>query len=253
MIWAGMMCDGSSGMNARFVALSLAPLFASSLARAQAPGEYVPPPPAPVAVPRDVGCGWGCSIAEPVMARRWALGLSLGSMGIAPEGQPDNATRFTIAELALRFRVTPHLELDLAVGGGRERTVDGADGDREVGQGMLALRYRFQSEAQWNWFVMGGIGGAAVTRHDATDQERDDAMQPAAMLGIGIERRFHSFALQAELRAIGFGERKRNDAVPPMPVEPAMSTPTPVLPAEVVTSSEKRNGGTLTIGVAYYF
>lgn len=243
-------------MKARLVVFSLAPLFATSLAHAQAPGEMEPQAPQPAAAPCDAGCG-GCAVAaaapQSVMARRWAIGLSVGSMGIAPESQPDSTTDFAIGELSLRFRATPHLELELAVAGGREQTADHQDGDRDVSQAMLALRYRFRPEHAWNWFVTGGIGGGAVTRHDATKQERDDAMQPAAMLGIGLERRFHSFALQAEARAVGFGERKHNnDGVAlPMPVEPQVSSPMPVPVA--ATPSEKRSGGSLTIGVSYYF
>lgn len=251
-------------MHARLLAISLAPLFAGSLAHAQAPGEAVPQPvaPQPVALAPDspcVPCG-GCSQAEPVMANRWSVGLSLGSMGLAPESQPDNKTDFGIGVLALRFRATPHLELEASVGGGREQLADNQQGDREVSVAALAARYRFRPEAAWNWFVMGGIGGASITRHDATKQERDDATQPLGMLGIGVERRFHHFAFQAEARAVGLGEKDRSDTmveppVPvgaPMPTEPngAIGMPTKL---PLVEPTQKQSGGSLTIGVSYYF
>jgi len=239
-------------MHARLLALSLASVFATSLAHAQAPGELAPQPLAPTC---EAACG-GCTQVETVMARRWSVGLSLGSMSLAPEGQPDNKTSFAIGELALRFRATPHLELELAVGGGRERTADNQDGDREVNQAALALRYRFRPEEAWNWFVMGGLGGASVVLHDATKQERDDAMQPLGMLGIGLERRFHSFALQAEARAVGLGERKDRSAPVPMPVpvvEPGAMTSPPLVQTPTTPASEKRGGGSLTIGLSYYF
>jgi len=244
-------------MHARFLAFSLAPLFlgsAASLAHAQAPGEAVPPPavPAPDS-PCATPCG-GFRCAESVMANRWAVGLSLGSMSLAPEGQSDNQTAFGIGELALRFRATPHFELELSVGGGREQLANDQQGDLEVTTAALAVRYRFRPEAAWNWFVMGGLGGASVVSHDATKQERDDATHPLGMLGIGLEWRFHHFALQAEARAIGIGDKTRTSdamAAPP-PAQPgAMATTTP--PPAPVAPSQKQSGGALTIGLSYYF
>lgn len=242
-------------MNARLFALSLAPLFAASVAHAQAPGEVVP-----VAAPAGDGASacaapCGCRHVESVMENRWAIGLSLGSMSLAPDGQPDSKTSFGVGELALRFRATPHLELELSAGGGREQLANNQQGELEVNTVALSARYRFNPEGAWNWFLMGGIGGASVTLHDATQQERDDATHPLAMLGVGIERRFHHFALQAELRAIGIGDKKRSD--------PPMATPTPatdpgamtttVTPPTTTAPSDKQSGGALTIGLSYYF
>src|SRR5204863_131225 len=80
----------------------------------------------PVAAPEG-----GCAPARAsVMANRWAIGLSVGSMSLAPKGSPDDKTDFGVGELALRFRATPHLELELTAGGGRERTADNQDGGR---------------------------------------------------------------------------------------------------------------------------
>src|SRR5262249_40724691 len=118
-------------MHLRTLALSLAPLFAASLARAQAPGEVAPQivvapvvapvvvaptptaavvAPAPAVVPGNVICGGGGG--ESVMANRWAIGFSVGSMSLAPDAAPDDKTAFAVGELALRFRATPHLELE---------------------------------------------------------------------------------------------------------------------------------------------
>ena len=260
-------------MHLRTLALSLAPLLAGSLAHAQAPGDIAPqvvvapvvapvivapspaaapaPTVAPVIAPAPtttVLCGGGGE--ESVMANRWAVGFSLGSMSLAPDAQPDDKTAFALGELALRFRATRHFELELAVGGGRERTADNQDGELAVSTALLAARYRFRPEAAWNWFVTGGLGGAAVTRHDATDQERQDATQPVAMLGVGVERRFRHFAIQAEARAIGIGDKARDDA--PMPAtDPATAEMTTAPPSPVV--DQKRAGGSLSIGLSYYF
>jgi hypothetical protein len=238
-------------MHARLFALSFAPLFASSLAHAQAPGDLVPPPAG--AAPESVCAapGGGRSHAGSVMARRWSVGLAFGQMSLATESQPDSKIDFGIGQLALRFRATPHLELELSVGGGREQLADNQEGDREVTAAAIAARYRFRPEAAWNWFVMGGLGGASVTRHDATQQERDDATHPLGVLGIGIERRFRRFALQAEARAIGIGDKDRNDAA----ADPAPVTDPGMMARATTTSppSENQSGGALTIGLSYYF
>lgn len=273
-------------MHARSLVLSLAPLFVASLAsvaHAQAAGELAPedavagPPeapaeaevevqaqvqiapsaPAPVAVqiltPASTPVQVACASArprDPVMANRWAVGLSLGSMALAPESSPDDQTSFAIAELALRFRATRHLELELTAGGGRERTADDEDGDLAVGTVALAARYRFRPEAAWNWFVMGGIGAASVARHDATDEQRNDATQPVGMLGIGLERRFRHFAIQAEARAVGMGKREDDrmddDAIRPLAVRGPVETPSR-------STDEARSGGSFSVGLNYYF
>jgi hypothetical protein len=188
------------------------------------------------------------------MANRWALGLSVGQMSLAPEAQPDSKTAFGIGELALRFRATRHLELALSVGGGREQLEDNQQGDLEVNTAVIAARYRFRPEAAWNWFVMGGIGGASVARHDATQEEREDATRPLGVVGVGIERRFRRFALQAEARAIGIGEPE--GATDAMAKPPAASEPNAM--AEAMTAppaapSQKQSGGALSIGLSYYF
>jgi hypothetical protein len=205
-----------------------------------------------VAPAADGGCAAPCpGCRESVMENRWAIALSLGSMSLSPKDSPDDHTGFAVGELALRFRATPHLELELSAGGGRERTANDMDGDLEVNTAMIAARWRFRPEAAWNWFVTAGIGGASVTRHDATQQERSDATQPMGMLGIGLERRFHHLALQAELRGVGLGKAKQNTttADPPVAMPAAMATPTPTTGSPGI----ERSGGSLTVGLSYYF
>lgn len=220
-------------MHARLgLSLAFAVVSWSSIARAQAPGEVAPqplPPPAMPAAPPE----------EAVMASRWSLALSIGALGLTPEAQPDATTTFHVAELALRFRATPHLELALVVGGGRDRTPDHMDGNLEVTTGLLAARYRFRPAEAWNWYLMAGLGGAAVTRVDATSQERDQATQPMGALGIGVERRFGDLALHGELRGIALGERQDTSTIDIYP------PPAPV--------STRQSGGSLSIGLNYYF
>jgi hypothetical protein len=239
-------------MHARLIALSALslPLAFGSLAHAQAPGEVGAQP--VVMVPESACVACGCNRPETVMSRRWAVGLSLGSMTLAPDAQPDDKTAFAVGELALRFRATRHLELELAVGGGREHTADDQDGELAVSTALLAARWRFLPEHAWNVYLMAGLGAASVTRHDATDRERSDATQPLAMLGVGVERRFHHFALQAELRAVGMGNRDHEAAAMPETEALAAQTMTTVT-APPASVDEKRGGGSLSIGLSYYF
>lgn len=240
---------------------SIAPLFAAPLAHAQAPGEVQPvvvapvvaqpvvvapvvvtPGVAPVVAPAPAPEA-GCEPRSAVMDDRWAIGFSVGGMSIAPSDTPDDQTHFTVGELALRFRVARHFELELAVGGGRERTPDNMDGDLQVSTAALALRYRFRPEQHWNWFVMGGLGGAAITRHDATSQERSDATQPMFVAGIGTEYRFDHLALQAELRGFGLGVAK-TDSTTQMTNAPF----DPNAGADI-----QRSGASLSLGLSFYF
>jgi hypothetical protein len=221
--------------------LVVASLFVTGTAYAQAPGEIQPGPVQPVTV---VAAG-PCGDCVPVMSNRWSVGLSIGSMGLAADSTPDASTSFAVGELAVRFRATPHLELELAVGGGRQHD-NGMDGDLEVNTAAIALRYRFMPYRTWNLYALVGVGGASVVSHEASDQERHDATRGMFELGLGIERRFEHFALQAELRGVALGETKGDGDTQPVMTDAATTTPP-------MTSTDKMSGGQFTIGASYYF
>ena len=257
-------------MNARLLAvsaLSLAPLTAAT-AHAQAPGDQLEPaaadepategpieitpaaPPAPAMVAPTMGpaaapCGMVRVARAPLMANRWSVGLSAGGMSLKPDGSNDT-TSFGVGELAVRFRATPHLELEVSAGGGREQLDNGMEGKLEVATFAGALRYHINPYDSWNWFVMGGVGAAAVTFHDASDQQRKDATHPMGMLGIGVERRFNHFALQAELRGIGIADKKTDHEMAAVSL-PGGGEPT------TNAANMKQSGGELTIGGSWYF
>lgn len=195
-----------------------------------------------------------------VMAHRFSIGLSVGHLALAPKDAPDARSRFGIGELSLRYRVGLHLELEAAMGGGREQLSDGSKGDRELGEVVFAARYRFAPAQRWNWWLMGGLGGITVAAHDATDQARKDASRGQVQLGIGVERRFERFALQAELRAIGVARDASKDGADAMAgtvnaaTGPAPSPMTTTPPPPTSTSTlGGQSGGQLTIGASYYF
>jgi len=238
--------------------VALIPLLVAATAHAQAPGEVAPegsiaPPGMAPAAPVVVVA----APEVPVMNDRVAVGLSVGSLSIAPKDQPDNKTEFGIGELALRYRLTFHLEAELALGGGREKLQDGSQGALETNVAMLGLRYRFAADRHWNWWLGGSIGSISVTQNGATDQEKQDAQRPIGALAIGIEHRWRQFALQAELRGFGVGPSQNQATATPV-AEPSGTTmpaggTMPPPPPPPTAPSDQQSGGMLTIGASYYF
>jgi len=246
--------------------LVLASLFIGATAYAQAPGDTdmqgmsggdgggAPGQVAPVATTNPCG---GCPMMaatapRDVMANRFAVGLSIGSFSLAPKATPDAKSDFGIGQLSVRYRATYHLELELALGGGQEQLMDGTAGDREVQMGSLGLRYRFAAAQNWNWWLMGALGEVSIASKNASDAERKDAQRPMGELGIGLERRFNHFALQAELRAAGTGQTRAERGVMTTTVDPNGAKMTPP-PLGTSSSSDQLSGGTFTIGASYYF
>jgi hypothetical protein len=234
----------------------LASLFVAGTAYAQAPGGYyeegasapgMVEPAAPVA---------STPTPPPPKPRRWSVGLGFGSLSLAPHNAPDVETEYGVGQLAVRYLATRHLEIELAFAGGREQLEDGEEGDREVNQGVLALRYRFSPGRTWNWWLMAGMGSLAVTRQGATDDERDYAQQSTLQFGAGIERRWTRFALQLELRAVGV---KAHDVEEDMPVRGETTSPDgmalpPREPGGTVgTVGDGMSGGQLVFSGNYYF
>jgi len=227
--------------------LALIPLLVAATAHAQAPGEMAPD--APIAPPGMAAPVVVAPAPNPVMANRWAVGLSVGSLSIAPKGQPDNKTQFGVGELSLRYRATLHFELELALGGGRQQLQDGSQGDLETNVAMLGARYRFSPYQHWNWWLGGSIGSLSVTQNGATDQQKQDAQRPMGSLAIGIEHRWTQFALQAELRGFSVGDPKNQAST--MPVVTNAQQPPP--PTMTSSDAQSAGGGIVTIGASYYF
>jgi hypothetical protein len=239
----------------KLVGLALVLVAATATAHAQAPGDWAQE--GPVAPP---GMAAPVAVAVPapevaVMANRWAVGMSVGSLSIAPKDQPDNKTDFGVGELSLRFRATYHLELEVALGGGREQLKDGTQGSRETNTGLLGLRYRFCADRHWNWWLGGGIGSISVTQTGATDQEKHDAERPMGALSIGIEHRWQQFALHAELRGFGVGQpQNQAPQVKAVPVSmPGNTTTQPPPPTMTSPTDQQQSGAMFTIGASYYF
>ncbi|MEO8548411.1 MAG: outer membrane beta-barrel protein [Kofleriaceae bacterium] len=219
----------------------------ASLASAQAPGDdYQEGTGAPgMMAPQPNVVETACDCITNVMANRWAVGLSIGGTGLAPDSAPDAQANFNVGELALRFRATPHFELELAVGGGRQDLGDGYEGDTMIRTVALSARYRFMIHSHWNWWLMGGLGAATFGTENASNEELDANQRPLFQAGVGVEHRWSQFALQAELKGIGLGEPKglsSNGDV--KPVDGSIGR---------TGSGDTVSGGSFTLGVGYYF
>lgn len=199
-----------------------------------APGMMVPQAPPPVIVE-------SCDCIANVMENRWAVGLSIGGTSLAADGAPNEQANFNVGELALRFRATPHFELELAIGGGHQDLGDGTVGDQAIRTVALSARYRFAIHSHWNWWLMGGLGAATFGTDDASNEELDANQRPLFQAGVGLEHRWNHFALQAELKGVGLGEAKGYDSKP--------------VPGTIGRNGDGStvSGGTFTIGAGYYF
>lgn len=243
-------------MTTRLLALAVVPGFFAfgSTAYAQAPGEtYYAQPPSETAPVAPVVVA--PSRRNP-MAQRWAIGLQLGGMGVSAEDAPDDAeeTEFHTAELNVRFRATRRLEIFLAFTGGRQSVEDmygeETEGDLAMDMVTLGARFNFRPAHRWNWYLMAGIGSTLIAHHETPEEVRDDLRRPHAMFGIGLERRWTNFALQAELRGISVGEREEDD-FEDMPVSDGAPRDNPEV--DFATSNEELGGGQFTLGASFYF
>ncbi|MEO8842924.1 MAG: outer membrane beta-barrel protein [Kofleriaceae bacterium] len=236
-------------MGGRTLLVAMFLVGSSSIALAQVPGDYngdegygapgmVQPQAQPVLVVTNP-----CQCLD-VMQNRWAVGLSAGSISTTPKGG-DYATAYNVGELSLRFRATPHFELELAVAGGED--------DQQTGQQIstvaLDARYRFAAYSHWNWWLMGGLGALTMAYDGASKDTLDANQRPMVQLGIGLEHRWSQFALQAELRLGSVGPAKNGQMAVPVAADGgSISTP----PAQS-SSDDTYTAGSFTIGAGYYF
>lgn len=166
------------------------------------------------------------------MNRRWAIGAQLGWETLTIQHGDKQKVTFGMLELAARFRIRPAIEVSLALRGG------GTDGDISLGGLYADFRYRFRAEQKWNIYAFAGLGVMAAAQKMATDAEKKG--RGSLRLGGGLERRFGAFAADVELHLVGIGENK--------------NAPEPVMPSTAGQLSRYGlSGGSLMIGVTYYF
>jgi hypothetical protein len=213
---------------------------------AQAPGDFsgdASGAPGMVPVQQPGVAASPCASGRDVMADRWAIGLSIGALGIAPDSTPASTANFDLGELSLRFRMTPHLELEGALGGGHMTYADGSQSTMKLQTAALSLRYRFAVERNWNWWLMGGFGIAAMVDDSATQEQTNQATRALGQFGLGLEHRWNHFALQAELKGVGMGETR---------AERAGTVASPPYVGRTA-SGDTLSGGVFSLGASYYF
>lgn len=195
-----------------------------------------PTPPSSTPVIVDNPCGGGVH----VMQRRFAVGVNFGGMSVTAD-DGASTTDFRTAELSIRYRATRHLELELLLSGGRQALEDGTDGELAMGGGTLAARYRFRPHRRWNWWLMAGLGGTVIERHQSTEQQRSGAQRGHFAYGIGLEHRWNRLGIHAELRGMAMGPRE----------DEVMTLPTRAV-SDVRTGSDL-TGGQFSLGASLYF
>lgn len=226
-------------MSLRPWVASLVPLFAAATAHAQAPGAVDPGP-------SGYGPGYGPYYAQPPvepapappplqLPGRFSIGLAMQAMELTSNDSGETV-HFDGGEVAIAYRPWRKVDLQLTLGGGRQNE-DGYEGELAMGSGTLAARYHFNQENKVNFWLLFGVGATTVARHDATDEEIDEAQRPHMALGAGVEYRFVNFAFQLEARAVFLGQ-----------TEAEMEA---VDRGEYTT--EGISGGTISFGAAYYF
>src|SRR5687767_13715092 len=106
----------------------------ASTAYSQAPGEVQPVAPA----------------QEPsVMDRRWAVAMSVGTLGLKPDREDADNVSFGMLELAGRFRIRSWIEVGLSFYGG-----GATKGELSTGGVFIDGRYRFLAERPWNVYAL---------------------------------------------------------------------------------------------------
>jgi hypothetical protein len=150
--------------------------------------------------------------------RNWGIGVHLGGLGLEPRNADgDELTEGTsdkidlgAAGLQLRYRLHRRWELELAA-----THLAGELGDtgaeRHSGALVLGVMFHINPDANWRWSGLFGIGGV----HDEISVEKNGERVTTAefaegmvRLGIGLERRFDRWGIEAELYGVGF---QRND------------------------------------------
>lgn len=168
----------------------------ASVAQAQAPGEVLVVPAAPAAQPAYVVVPAPQQV-DP-LRHRFSIGLNMGGLNLG-----ENDDEFSIAELAIRYRLTRRIELELSSFGGTQASYSYDGSYDATGSLAIGARYRFLPERKLNWYASAALGGAIVAPHDADADTLANSQRGLFMLGIGAEWRFRPhWALQAEARLV---------------------------------------------------
>ena len=170
------------------------------------PPTFAPAPvylaPAPVAPVPVV-------IVAPPEPPRWGIGLHLGGMGVESEAELEGPGGLT----------------------------------RSSGAIVLGGMFHINPDSRWLWSVLAGVGGTRDRIWFEKDGERETQAEFASGLfrvGVGVERRFDSVGIAAQLYGVGL---ERNDEELDGPAYVGREGPVP----------ERSSGGLFQIVGNYYF
>jgi hypothetical protein len=148
----------------------------AGVAHAQAPGQTVPAAP----------------VEQPAFPR-WGIGAAFALESVKPSTPGATGVGLGVLELGGRYRLSLPVEFDLALDLGGSKTVS-------FGAIYIDARYRFRPLADWDWYLVGGIGAASIADKNAPDV--DKSLRGSIRGGVGGERRFGQLALNAELKLV---------------------------------------------------
>lgn len=208
------------GVLARVASAEPAPAEPAAPPTSGPPSTVQPPPAPPPARPS-------------VMDDRWAVGFDIGWETLKIQHGDQQKVTFGTFELPVRFRIVPTMEVALSLWGG------GTAGDIALGGLYASFRYRFLAERPWNVYGVAALGVISVAQKMASNDEKQG--RGSFRLAVGGERRFgFGLAVHADLGLVTIAENsKAPDAV--------------MLSTAGQLARYRLGGGTLMIGVTYYF
>jgi hypothetical protein len=224
----------------------------TSLAAAPAVAQPGAPPPTFAPAPAYVAVVPVTPVPVVIVARpeppRWGIGLHLGGMGVESEAELDDGdaaqkTDLGVLGVQLRFRLHRRWELELDLSH-MEGELEGPGGlTRSSGAVVLGGMFHINPDSRWLWSVLAGVGGTRDRVWFEKDGDRETQAEFAGGLfriGVGVERRFDSLGIAAQLYGVGL---ERNDEELDGPAFVGREGPVP----------ERSSGGLFQIVGNYYF
>lgn len=229
------------------VSIGLASLAAApALAQPGAPPPTLTPAPAYIVTPVPVAPVPVVIVVAPEPPR-WGIGLHLGGMGVKSEADLDDddaqKTDLGVIGVQLRFRLHRRWELELDLSH-MEGELEGPGGlTRSSGAVVLGGMFHINPDSRWLWSILAGVGGTRDRVWFEKDGDRETQAELAGGLfriGVGVERRFDSLGIAAQLYGVGL---ERNDEELDGPAYVGRDGPVP----------ERSSGGLFQIVGNYYF
>jgi hypothetical protein len=201
----------------------------------EAPVE-VAPEPAPAAMPTAPARGPFAAVVvatppKPLdLQKRFGVSGRITSLGLS-DGTTDS--EYGGGGIAASYRINRRWEVVVAL--------DALDAEQgpDLHSTTLEARFHLTPHRRWDWYAIAGIG--ALHEVPLEGEETDEGVSRARLhLGIGLQRRFRSWSVGAELHSVGVGPRQ----------EAEMSTARTTTP---MATDEGLQGGQLTMGATLFF